>query len=79
MMLTNGTNNYSYSIGGYPLGVKSGTAQVEDGEKENSLLVGFVDDPNKPIAFCILIEDKNAGFATTEQIARIILDSINLQ
>lgn len=79
MMLTNGTNNYSYSIGGYPLGVKSGTAQVEDGEKENSLLVGFVDDPNKPIAFCILIEDKNAGFATTEQIARIMLDSINLQ
>lgn len=79
MMLTNGVNNYSYSIGGYNIGVKSGTAQVEDGAKENSLLVGFVDDPNKPIAFCILIEDKNSGFATTEQIARIMLDSINLQ
>ncbi len=79
MMLTNGVNNYSYSIGGYSIGVKSGTAQVEDGAKENSLLVGFVDDPNKPIAFCILIEDKNSGFATTEQIARIMLDSINLQ
>lgn len=79
ILLTNGANHYTYTIGGYTLGVKSGTAQVEEGAKENSLLVGFVDDPNKPIAFCILIEDKNSGFATTEQIAQIMLDSINLQ
>ncbi|MDE6671327.1 MAG: ABC transporter permease [Ruminococcus sp.] len=78
IMLTNGANHYMYSIGSYPLGVKSGTAQVEDGEKENSLLVGFLDDPAKPIAFCILVEDKNSGFATTEQIAKTIIDSIVL-
>ncbi|MDE5834775.1 MAG: ABC transporter permease [Ruminococcus sp.] len=78
IMLTNGANHYIYSTGISNLGVKSGTAQVEDGEKENSLLVGFLDDPNKPIAFCIVIEDKNSGFATTEQIAQIMINSISL-
>ena len=78
MLLTNGANHYVYSISGYTVGVKSGTAQVDEGAKENSLLVGFVDDPNKPIAFCILIEDKNSGYLTTEQVAKIMLDSINL-
>ncbi|MDE6665605.1 MAG: ABC transporter permease, partial [Ruminococcus sp.] len=79
MLLTNGANHYVYTISGYTVGVKSGTAQVDDGVKENSLLVGFVDDPNKPIAFCILIEDKNSGYLTTEQVAQVMLDSINLQ
>lgn len=79
MLLTNGANHYVYSISGYTVGVKSGTAQVDEGAKENSLLVGFVDDPNKPVAFCILIEDKNSGYLTTEQVAKIMLDSINLQ
>ncbi|MDE5584279.1 MAG: ABC transporter permease [Ruminococcus sp.] len=78
ILLTNGANHYAYSISGYTVGVKSGTAQVEDGLKENSLLVGFVDDPAKPVAFCILIEDKNSGYLTTEQVAQILLDSINI-
>lgn len=58
ILLTNGENHYANLITGYKLGVKSGTAQVNEGKTENSLLVGFVDDPDLPVAFCILIEDK---------------------
>ena len=75
--LQNGTNNYSGSIYGYNVGVKSGTAQVENGEKENSLLVGFNYDEENPIAFCILIEDKQDGdYVSTDSIASTILDSL---
>ncbi len=76
IMLTNGSDKYSYLINGYKIGVKSGTAQVDNGMKENSLLVGFVDDPSFPIAFCILIEDKDSGYLTTEQIAQVLLDNL---
>ncbi|WP_297956016.1 penicillin-binding transpeptidase domain-containing protein [uncultured Ruminococcus sp.] len=76
ILLTNGADRYTYSIAGYTVGVKSGTAQVDEGAHENSLLVGFVDDPSFPIAFCILIEDKNSGYLTTEQIAQVLLDNL---
>ena len=76
IMLTNGSDRYSYLINGYKVGVKSGTAQVSEGAKENSLLVGFVDDPSFPIAFCILIEDNAGGYVTTEYIAQVLLDNL---
>jgi len=76
ILLTNGADKYSYSIVGYNVGVKSGTAQVDEGAHENSLLVGFVDDPSFPIAFCILIENKDSGYLTTEQVAQVLLDNL---
>ncbi|MBR3760065.1 MAG: ABC transporter permease [Ruminococcus sp.] len=77
ILLTNGENNYSNLIGGYKIGVKSGTAQVNEGKNENSLLVGFVDDEEFPIAFCILLEDKNSTHIKTEYITKVLLDSLN--
>ncbi len=77
ILLTNGENNYSNLIDGYKIGVKSGTAQVNEGKNENSLLVGFVDDEDFPIAFCILLEDKNSTYIKTEDIAKVLLDSLN--
>lgn len=77
ILLTNGENHYANLITGYKLGVKSGTAQVNEGKTENSLLVGFVDDPDLPVAFCILIEDKNNTSLKTENIAQIMLDALS--
>lgn len=76
IMLANGTNNYSNSIPNHTVAVKSGTAQIENGDKENSLLVGFDTDEDHPIAFCILIEDKNSTTLTTETIANAILNNL---
>ncbi len=73
VMLENGANNYSL---GYPVGVKSGTAQVKNGDEENSLLTGFVDDESFPIAFAILIENRESYDVSTDYIASVILDSL---
>ncbi len=79
IMLDNGANNYFL---GYPVGVKSGTAQVYAGDdvegyNENTLLTGFVDDDDFPIAFAILIENNASKEVTTEYIASVMLDSLN--
>lgn len=75
IMLENG-KNYSETISGYELGIKSGTAQVKNGEEENSLLAGFVNDRRHPIAFCVLIEDKNSGNLKSEYIVKTMLDAL---
>jgi len=77
ILTTNGANNYSYQIYGYELGVKSGTAQVDEGKKENSLLVGFVDDSKFPIAFCVVLEDKDSTYLKPEYITQVMLDSLH--
>lgn len=76
VMMKNG-ERYTDSIPGYSLGVKSGTAQIKNGDEENSLLVGFDTNPEHPIAFCILIEDRHTGDVTTENIAYTLLTSLN--
>lgn len=79
IMLENGSNNYSL---GYPVGVKSGTAQVysdenEESYNENSLLTGFVDDEDFPIAFAIVIENRTSGEVSTDYIASVILENLD--
>lgn len=75
IMTENGSNNYS-SIG-YPVGVKSGTAQVDENDTENSLLSGFCTDEDLPIAFCICIEDRKSGEISTSSIASTLLSSLD--
>lgn len=76
IMLANGKSHYADVLPGCDIAVKSGTAQVEHGAKENSLLTGFVDDQNFPIAFCIVIEDRVSGEITTNQIASVMLKGL---
>lgn len=75
IMLENG-KNYSESISGYTLGIKSGTAQIKDGEEENSLLVGFIVDERHPIAFCVLLENKDNSDTRSENIVKAMLDAL---
>lgn len=77
IMLDNGRKNYTDLLSGTGVGVKSGTAQVEHGEKENSLLVGFVDDINFPIAFCVEIDDRVSGEVSTSDITRVLLQELH--
>ncbi len=76
IMLDNGRKNYASLLPGTDVGVKSGTAQVENGNKENSLLTGFVDDPGFPIAFCIQIDDRVKGEVSTSDIAKVMLQNL---
>ncbi|MDE7363816.1 MAG: ABC transporter permease [Ruminococcus sp.] len=76
ILMTNAENHYTWSIPNYTIGIKSGTAQVKDGAEENALLVGFVDDPNNPIAFCVLLENKYSTPAVAENIVTTMLNSL---
>ena len=78
IMLENGRNTSEYAaiLPGTDVGVKSGTAQVENGSKENSLLTGFVDDPDFPVAFCIVINDRVRGEVTASQIAAVMMQNL---
>ena len=76
ILLTNGANHYAYSIPGYSLAIKSGTAQVKEGAEDNSLLVGFVDDERHPIAFCVLLENRYSTPVTSEQIVSTMLNAL---
>ena len=76
ILLTNGANHYQGSIPGFTVGIKSGTAQVKEGAEENALLVGFVDDQRKPIAFCVLLENKYSTPVTAEGIVTTMLNAI---
>ncbi len=76
IMLENGKNHYAELLPDAIVGVKSGTAQVENGTKENSLLTGFVDDVNFPIAFCIQIDDRKTGEVSTSDIASVLLQNL---
>lgn len=75
IMRQNGQEKYA-SIG-YPVGVKSGTAQVQNGASENSLLVGFNDDPDLPIAFCVVIEDRVSGEISTSELVSTMLNALD--
>ncbi len=76
IMRENGDAKYA-SIN-YPVGVKSGTAQVKNGKEENSLLSGFCDDNSLPIAFCVVIEDyKESDGISTSQIVRTMLNALS--
>ncbi len=76
IMLLNGAENYADLLPGTRVGVKSGTAQVGNDKQENSLLTGFVDDPEFPIAFCVVIEDRKKGEISTSEITAKLLQNL---
>ncbi len=75
VMMQNG-QRYTGSIPGYSLCIKSGTAQVKDGDEENAFLVGFDTNTEHPIAFCVLIENRQQGDITTDSIVNTLLSSL---
>ncbi|MBQ1537592.1 MAG: ABC transporter permease, partial [Ruminococcus sp.] len=76
ILKTNGANHYAWSVPGFDIGIKSGTAQVKEGAEENALLVGFVDDPAHPIAFCVVLENKYSTPVSAEQILTTMLNNL---
>jgi len=74
-MLSNG-QRYTGSIPGHTVGIKSGTAQVKNGDEENSFLAGFDNDPDNPVAFCVVIENRDQYGLTADYIVSVLLDSL---
>lgn len=68
-----GDSNYS----GLNLCAKSGTAQIDSNDNHNiAWFTGFMDDPNNPYAFVVVVENGNSGSRTAGPIANKILQKL---
>jgi len=74
MLSYNYTSNYCYTLG-YIDGMcaKSGTAEVGEGEEPHSWYVGFIDDPECPLAFAVIVENGGWGLTTSGTIAANVI------
>ncbi len=77
IMLKNGTEHYSELLPGTDVAVKSGTAQVGENKLENSLLTGFVNDPDFPVAFCVVVENFRGSGTEARDIAAVLLQCLS--
>ncbi len=75
MMANNVENHYDgdYNFPDLPLCAKTGTAEVEGQDSDNSWFVGFLDDEEHPYAFVVLIEEGGAGIDAAGSVANQIL------
>lgn len=77
MMANNVENNYgSGSFPGLNVCAKSGTAEVGTGKKPNAWFVGFLDDPNNPYAFVVLVENGGYGASVAGSVANTVLQAL---
>lgn len=74
MMRNNVTDNYGAgNFPGLALGAKSGTAQTGSGE--DGWFVGFLSDPEHPLAFVALLEGSGAGREAAARAANAVLQA----
>lgn len=68
-------NNYGeWYFSGLYAGAKSGTAEQGEGEND-ALFAGFIQDPDYPLAFIVIVEGGGAGSSTCTPILKQVLDS----
>ena len=74
MMKSNVANNYGQeNFPGLDIAAKSGTAEVDKSKASNAWFTGFLDDPNHPLAFVVMVEEGGSGAKTAGSIANIVL------
>lgn len=78
MMSNNITNTYSANIfsGLDNVCGKSGTAEVGGGKEPNAWFAGFLDDPENPYAFIVLVENGGSGTSVAGSVANKVLQDI---
>ena len=73
MMRNNVTSQYGQSqFGDLAVCAKSGTAEVGSGEP-HAWFTGFIDDPDHPLAFVVLVENGGGGAKVAGSIAAKVL------
>lgn len=76
MMRYNVTEYYGeYSFPGLNICAKSGTAEVGEGLRPHGWFVGFLDDPDHPYAFAVIVENGGWGFTAAGAVANQVLQA----
>ena len=75
MMRNNVENHYNgdWNFPGLNLCAKTGTAEVEGQDAENSWFVGFLNDEDHPYAFVVLVEEGGDGLTGAGTVANTVL------
>ena len=60
---------------GLDIGAKSGTAEVRGDKRPNAWFAGFLDDPEHPYAFIVLVENGGGGASVAGEIAATVLQA----
>lgn len=76
MMKNNVKATYGESnFPGLDIYAKSGTAEVGGGKAPNSWFTGFIDDPDHPYAFVVLVENGGSGSQVAGGVANAVLQA----
>ena len=67
-------NYYGGTFPGLPVAGKTGTAEVNDG-RPHAWFAGFLDDPQNPLAFVVLIENGGGGLSAAGPVANTVLQA----
>lgn len=65
----------NWYFSGLYAGAKSGTAEVSNGEAPNALFTGFVQDPDYPLAFVVIVEKGGGGASACAPVISQVLDA----
>ncbi|MCL2568345.1 MAG: penicillin-binding transpeptidase domain-containing protein [Oscillospiraceae bacterium] len=65
---------YSGSFPGLAVAGKTGTAEI-DGQWPHAWFVGFLDDPDNPLAFVVLVEHGGGGLTVAGPVANTVLQA----
>ena len=69
-------NTYGeWYFSGLYAGAKSGTAERGEGLAANALFAGFVQDPDYPLAFVVVVEGGGAGSSACTPIVQQVLNA----
>lgn len=74
MMKNNVVQTYD-RFRGLDIGAKSGTAEVGGDKRPNAWFAGFLDDPEHPYAFIVLVENGGGGASVAGEIAATVLQA----
>lgn len=75
MMNYNVQNAYgSWVFGGLNVSAKTGTAEVGDGTS-HAWITGFLNDPEHPYAFVVVLEHAGGGLANAGPVANAVLQA----
>lgn len=75
MMSYNVLNSYgTWNFPNLNICAKTGTAEVGDGTS-HAWITGFLDDPDSPLAFVVLVENGGGGLAVAGPVANVVLQA----
>lgn len=71
--VSNGYGDWSFP--GLTVCAKSGTAEVGEGQYPHAWFTGFLDDPEHPYAFVVVVENGGSGLGTAGAVANTLLQA----